>query len=170
MNNRFALTIFAATLILAGVSTAVAQGLPSTGVMHFGNTGTGSPFSPVLQHDQSIHAADKLVPRTVTIAVGGTVTFLLSNPVHGAAVYEAGTEPSDINLGMAGLLEGCPPEPYTNDPNGRLAQFAPICAGGTAANQLQFNEPGRYLVICTFEPHLALADMYGWVIVGEGKR
>jgi plastocyanin len=165
MTRKIALTMLAAALIFGGVSTGSAQGLPTTAVMQFGNTGTGSPFSPVLQHDQSIHAADKMVPRTVTIAVGGTVTFVLSNPVHGAAVYEPGTEPSDINLGMAGLLAGCPPEPYVNDANGRLAQFAPICAGGTAANQFQFNEPGRYLVICTFEPHLALADMFGWVIV-----
>jgi len=159
--------LLAAVALLATATTqALAQGLPTTAVMHFGNMGTGSPFSPVLQHDESIHAADKMVPRTVTVAVGGTVTFVFSNPVHGAAVYASGTTVDDINLGAVSLIAGCPPAPYINDPDDRIAQFAPICGGGNPSNQLQFNTPGRYLVICSFAPHFGEADMWGWVIVG----
>jgi len=55
-----------------------------------------------------------------------------------------------------------------NDPDGRVALSPPLdfsdhqqwtTPGGT------FDEPGRYLVICTTLPHFAEADMYGWVIV-----
>lgn len=167
--SKLILAFLAVALMLAGASELAAQGLPSSAVMQFGNQATGSPFPPGSGHDSSAHGADKLVPRTVTIAVGGTVTFVLSNPVHGIGVYAAGTDTADIDLSAVAILGGCPPVPYINDANGRLAQFAPICAGGTAANQWQFNEPGRYLVICTFAPHFAGADMFGWVIVGEGR-
>lgn len=162
-------TFVVAILMFTGAASVMAQGLPTTAVMHFGNTGTGSPFPPPEEHDESIHAADKVVPRTVTIGVGGTVTFVLNTPVHGIGVYAAGRQPSDINTGLLQNLGGCPPPPYINDANNRLASFAPICAGGNPANQFQFNTPGRYLIICTFLPHFTDAEMWGWVIVGEGK-
>ena len=38
-------------------------------------------------------------------------------------------------------------------------------AGGSTSPSFTFTEPGRYLVICTFLPHFADAQMYGWVIV-----
>ena len=161
-----------ATLALLTIcaSTGIAQGLPTSAVMNFGNTGGGSPFPPQQEHDESIHAADKMVPRNVTIAVGGTVTFQLNTPVHAVGVYAPGTKPADINTSiLQGPIAGCPPVPYINDASDRLATFAPICAGGNAANQYQFNAPGRYLIICTFLPHFADADMWAWVIVGEGR-
>lgn len=159
------IAVFAATALLSAWGTVGAQGLPSAAVMQLGNQGTGSPFPPPLGHDQSIHAADKMVPRTVTLAAGGTVTFVLGNAVHAVAVYAAGTEPEDIDTTNIEFPAGCPPAPYLNDPTDRLASFAPICAGGSPANQLVFSEPGRYLVVCRFAPHLLEADMFGWVIV-----
>ena len=106
-----------------------------------------------------------MVPRTVVISAGGTVTFLLNNFVHGVGVYAAGTQPSDIDTGFSQVLVGCPPVPYLTDANGQLASFAPICAGGNQANQFQFNAPGRYFVICTFAPHFEAGAMWAWVIV-----
>lgn len=164
MFKLFQSTAFA-ILTLAAATLSMAQGLPATAVMQLGNQGTGSPFPP--HHDGSIHAQDKFVPRTVTVAEGGTVTFVLNNNVHGFAVYVAGTQPADIDTTDVELLAGCPPVPYIDDANGRMAAYAPVCAGGTQAPQVQFNTPGRYLVICTFAPHFTEADMWGWVIVGK---
>lgn len=142
-----------------------AIGQPVSAVMQLGNMGTGSDFFPPGTHDQSFEAADKMVPETVVISVGGTVTFELSNPVHGVGIYAAGTEVSDVDVSMVEILPTCPPAPYINDASERLAQFAPVCGGGNASNGFQFNAPGKYLVICTFAPHFIGADMYGWVIV-----
>lgn len=148
--------------IVAGTAV-LAQAQPTSGVMQLGNQGTGTGFDPPT--NQSFHGADKMVPRTVVILEGGTVTFPLGNAVHGVAVYAAGTEPSDIDLGFVQMLAGCPPVPYLTDADGRLASFAPICNQGDPAPSYTFDEPGRYLVICTFAPHLEFADMWGWVIV-----
>jgi hypothetical protein len=63
------------------VSTQDASGgLPMSATIEFGQPDTGSPFPAPSGHDQSSHAKDNLVPRTVVIAQGGTVTFDLSGP------------------------------------------------------------------------------------------
>ena len=153
-----------AFLILFGTQALAKPPLHAT--MQFGNTGTGSDFPPQLGHDQSIHAEDKLVPRTVTISAGGTVAFVLSNPIHGIAVYAPGTTVAGLDTSTASPLGGqCPPVPFLNDANNRRVQFPPLCAGGNPVGSYQFMAPGRYLVICTFLPHLYDADMFGWVIV-----
>jgi hypothetical protein len=47
----------------------------STATMQFGQPNVGSDYPPVPPHDQSAHAKDNLVPRTVVIDKGGKVTF-----------------------------------------------------------------------------------------------
>jgi plastocyanin len=134
----------------------------------FGRPDTGSDFPPPSGHDQSSHAKDNLVPRTVVIATGGTVTFDLSGPgraPHQVAVYPAGTEPGDVDTSaLAPPVAGCPPAPLIVDPDGIILAPQP-CAGGTTSPSHTFTQPGRYLVICTFLPHFAQFQMYGWVIV-----
>jgi hypothetical protein len=144
----------------------------ATATVRFGINELGSPFPPQDRHDHSSTAADMLVPQTVVIARGGSVTFQIDE-VHQAAVYRPGLLPGDIridgttlesaDLGFGIVL----PQFRINDPNGRLA-LAPAQAlvdhtwttpPGT------FDEPGRYLVICTSAPHFVLNRMYGWVIV-----
>lgn len=139
---------------------------PLTATIQFGQTDVGSPFPPPLGHDQSSHAKDNLVPRTVVISQGGTVTFETFG-VHQVAIYEPGTKPGDIDTSiLAPPPPGCPPGPLINDPLGRVAVLgAQPCGGGPAVVSYTFNDPGRYLVICTFLPHFAEFDMYGWVIV-----
>lgn len=143
---------------------------PVSATMDFGVDTTGSPFPPPSGHDQSSHAKDNIVPRTVVIDRGGTVTFKMGPaPVHQVAIYDSGTEPSDIDTTI--LLPPppapCPPVPLINDPNNRLAFLsAQLCAGGSPAPTYTFTEPGRYLVICTFLPHFNVG-MYGWVIVRD---
>jgi plastocyanin len=140
--------------------------------VRFGINERGSPFPQQNRHDQSSTAADRLVPQTVVITRGGSVTFQIDE-VHQAAVYRPGMLPGDIRIDRSTLASAdlgfgiVLPEFRINDPNGRLAR-APSQAlvdhtwttpPGT------FEEPGRYLVICTSAPHFVLNRMYGWVIV-----
>ncbi len=145
----------------------VFAGPPDSATVDFGTRDVGSPFPPgPSQHDKSGYAKDKLVPRTVVISVGGTVTFN-SAGVHQVAIYEPGTNPSDIDTSVTTAAGGgCPPVPLINDSNDREALLdAPECAGGSLTPSYTFSSPGKYLVICTFLPHFTDADMYGWVIV-----
>jgi plastocyanin len=147
---------------------AATGGLPLTATVAFGNPDSGSPFPPPSGHDQSSHAKDNLIPRTVVIARGGTVTFDLSGPgraIHQVAVYPDGTDPADVDItALAPPPPGCPPVPLIADPDGIILAPQP-CAGGTTSPSHTFDKPGKYLVICTFLPHFADVQMYGWVIV-----
>jgi len=139
---------------------------PLSATVEFGQANVGSPFPPPSGHDQSSNAKDNLVPRTVVISQGGTVTFDTFG-VHQVAIYGPGTEPEDIDATIvAAPLPGCPSIPLINDPLNRVALLgAQPCAGGPTTVSYTFNEPGRYLIICVFGPHFTDFDMYGWVIV-----
>lgn len=139
---------------------------PLAATVQFGNPNAGSPFPPPLEHDQSGHAADNLIPRTVVIQTGGTVTFNTFG-VHQVTIYDAGTEPDDID---ASILRGTPclggAPLLIDDATNRLAVFDQPCAGGPASPSYTFTRPGRYLVICAFLPHFEV-QMWGWVIVKD---
>lgn len=123
---------------------------PSTAVMVLGNPDAGTPYPPQ-SHDQSLHGKDRMIPGTVVISAGGTVTFEV-NRGHRVAIYDDGTRPEDIVVGTG---------PGVFDPTNRLAlQPAP-----TPTYTYTFQEPGRYLVICVVTRHFVVANMYGWVIV-----
>lgn len=137
---------------------------PLTATVQFGLADVGSPFPPPSGHDQSGHAKDNLVPRTVVIQTGGTVTFDTFG-VHQVAIYDDGTEPETIDTSIrrgTPCLGGAPL--LIDDAENRLAVFDQPCAGGPASPSYTFTEPGRYLVICAFLPHFEL-QMWGWVIV-----
>ena len=157
-----ALSVFA----LGGVATAGPPGPPDSATVLFGDPNAGSPFPPGDEHDESIHAADKLVPRNVVISQGGTVTFETFG-AHQVAVYAAGAKAGDIDSSMTtGGGAGCPPIPLIDDPTNRLLVLGDQpCAGGPTAPSFTFGAPGRYLVICNFLPHFEDADMFGWVTV-----
>ena len=136
--------------------------------IEFGSEHVGSPFPPA-QHDQSFHAFDKLRPQTVVIERGGSVTFEIY-PCHQAAVYAAGTTPDDIDASLVvPNTPGCPPE-RIDDPAGRIALGPPQQPPGAGEIEWTtppgtFDQPGRYLIICTTRVHFLFAKMYGWVIV-----
>jgi len=144
-----------------------------TATVQFGQPNVGSDFPPVPAHDQSAHAKDNLVPRTVVIDKGGAVTFNTFG-VHEVAIYAPGTEPGDIDTTDLVLTPaGCPkpgPPPgaplLIDDDINRIALYAQPCGPGMRTVTHTFNEPGRYLVICAFLPHFQV-QMYGWVIVRD---
>ena len=124
----------------------------------------GSNFEET--HDRSFHAVDKVRPRTVTIAQGGSVEFEIY-PEHQPAIYEPGTRPEDIDTSQTEPIPLFPDLVRITDDDGRIA-LAPdqsleekewTTPPGT------FDEPGKYLVICTTLVHFVEANMYAWVIV-----
>src|SRR5687768_9737087 len=149
----------------SGVLSTVAA--PASATVQFGlPPNVGSGFPPTSGHDQSAHAVDNMVPRTVVIDVGGTVTFNVPG-VHQVAIYEPGTEPDDIDTSILVLMPpGCPRPGgvvplMINDPENREALYAQPCLPGGATRVVThtFTEPGRYLVICAFLPHFEV-QMY----------
>jgi plastocyanin len=144
-------------------------GAPAEAVVRFGNPDAGTErFGPT---HPTAHAIDNIIPNTVVIRAGGTVTFEVVPP-HLVAIYEPGTTPEDIRLipGVTLLDHVGPPGPpfipnfYIDEPNGRLFLDPAPAFGPPHAVQYTFEEPGRYLVICRIAPHFAL-KMYAWVEV-----
>ena len=139
-----------------------------TATVQFGQANVGSGFPPTSGHDQSAHAVDNMVPRTVVIDRGGTVTFNTFG-VHEVAIYEPGVTPEDIDTSVLVLTPAGCPKPngaslLMDDATNRVALYAQPCGPGLRQVTHQFDEPGRYLVICAFLPHFEVG-MYGWVIV-----
>ena len=161
--------LFAALISVIMMTTLTVVGTaapPNSATVQFGQGNVGSPFPAPSGHDSSTHAKDSMVPRTVVISQWGTVTFNTFG-VHQVAIYKPGTKPGDINVSVttSGGV-GCPPVPLIDDGDDRLAVLSDQpCASGSTAPSFMFDEPGRYLVICTFKPHFADNDMFGWVIV-----
>ncbi len=145
-------------------------------VVQFGQANVGTTFAPDSGHDRSGHAVDSLVPAVVNIAAGGTVTFNVPPGVHQVAIYEPGTTPDDIDTGDVTTLAafaGCAGPPVVNaplvidvldDPTLEAAYPVPCFTPTTVTHQ--FEDAGRYLVICAFLPH-SEDKMYGCVNVRE---
>ena len=153
---------------------AVGQGIPLNATVDFGRDDVGSPFDPPLEHDQSGHARDKVLPRNIVIRAGGSVTFQ-QGVFHQPAIYDIGTEPDDIDVSSTIDLTAPPPAPpgtviipnfLIEDPNNRLAlgpfSFTPTTWTSPPGT---FDVPGKYLVICVVVPHFVGSNMYAWVTV-----
>jgi plastocyanin len=134
-------------------------GISNTADVEFGTDEEKNPH-------KSEHAADKIRPHTVVIAAGGSVTYEIY-PEHQPAVYQAGTDPDDIDTSQIEPVPGFPGLFRITDANGRIA-LAPdqsdeekewTTPPGT------FDQPGKYLVICTTLPHFVENNMYSYVIV-----
>lgn len=170
--------ILAGIVGVAAFVTAASAAQPDSATIRFGLPNAGSPFPPGSGHDQSTHAKDSMVPRTVVIPVGGTVTFQVA-PIHRVAICDPGITPDDViaNIedGVATLVDlifpfeipnftiddpNCPIDPTFPVPE--LDQLSPVPLEWSTP---PFLFPGRYLVICTTTPHFLDNDMYGWIIV-----
>jgi plastocyanin len=158
----------ASAAMVAGQGTGGA----SEAVMQFGQGNVGSPAPPGSTHDQSAHAKDNIVPGTVVLAAGGTVTFDIPAGVHQIAIYAPGTTPDDIDTSILTTLSaqaGCAGNPVVNaplvinDPAHRVAVIPVPCFAPTQKTYT-FPAAGKYLVVCAFLPHFQ-AGMYGWIDV-----
>jgi len=161
--KRWAIAVVPVVVALGLLAPAVLAGPDTSATVRFGNDDVGSSFPPITEHDNSGNGKFNLIPRTVTISDGGSVTYdiFVRFGIHQPVVYAAGTTPDDIDV--------VGPFPFVNDPVGRLAIGDAVSGSpGTATWTTPagtFDEPGRYLVLCNFAPHFAEFDMYGWVNV-----
>lgn len=134
----------------ASADASAAAATPKPNVMVLGNPDAGTNFP--LTHDNSFHARDRMIPGTVVINAGETVTFQGAF-FHRVAIYNVGVKPEDILNTNAG--------PFVLFPVNRLyLQPTPVPQFG-----LKFVRPGKYLVICAIKTHFFGANMWGWVIV-----
>ena len=161
--------IFALGIIISAVyASTVAAGPPDSKTVQFGrdpgnrppvgrpcneDPAPGKPSCFPGDHDESAEADDVLVPRTVAISAGGSVLFDNAGGVHRVTVYDAGTKPKDIDT--SNIVSR-----HIDDDTGRLDWGSP---GDDL--QFQFDEPGKYLIICSFQSHFENREMYGYVIV-----
>jgi plastocyanin len=152
---------------------------PLAAVMQFGQVNVGSDFPPGSGHDQSAHAADNIVPRTVVIKAGGTVTFNLPANIHQINIYKPGTQPEDVDVSVTNRTtlasKGCGaplPAGLLNAPivigsgGSNFEAAISVPCGAPTERSYTFTQPGRYLVICAFLPHFEVG-MYAWVEVKE---
>ena len=144
---------FCGTVLLGGVLwPAFSTSADSTVTMRFGRPEVGSGCNFPCDDDHSFHAVDRIAPKSVAISAGDTVEFDVDG-FHQVAVYEPGIRPRDIEPNPATF-------PFVEDPGGRLAIGVP-----TVDFAYTFDEPGKYLVICSITPHFEEAQMWAWVIV-----
>ena len=115
-------------------------------------------------HDQSGNGKFNLIPRSVTIKAGGSVTYdiLVRFGFHEPKLYDIGTTPDDIDVQLP-IAQNL----FVNEDEGLIASGPRVgTAVGTATwTTPVLNEPGRYLVLCNFAPHFAEFGMYGWINV-----
>lgn len=104
---------------------------------------------------------NRIVPGTVEIEEEGEVDFEIIG-FHQIAIYRPGIGPMDIDT----MLRDANQAFLIDDPNGRIALSPPpnTVSSWTADDDL-FEEPGRYLVICTVVGHFVEDHMYGWIVV-----
>jgi hypothetical protein len=111
--------------------------------------------------------AHLMTPNEPTIKAGGSVSFIISG-LHNLQVYDAGTEPADVNISLIIPMTGPAPLtglPVIDDPNGRLYRGPdPSLLPLDRVEVVNFASPGRYLVICGFLFHFNDL-MYGYVNV-----
>ena len=119
-HRRSALAVVLGVGALAILTPTVLAGPETNATVRFGNDDVGSSYPPITEHDESGNGKFNLIPRTVTIPVGGRVTYdiLVRFGIHQPTVYEAGTTPEDIDI------QG--PFPFINDPDGRI-EMGPRC-------------------------------------------
>ena len=137
---------------------------PQSATMQFGLEDVGTGYPPPAEHDSSWHANDTIVPQTVVIDRGGTVTFNAVG-IHEIAIYNAGLGLADVNTTTNLVPHPCGsflPPLIGPDAATQLGYFATGCGPRTYTQT--FADPGDYLVICSVLPHFQ-TKMYGWVRV-----
>ena len=146
---------------------------PATELNRFPNVGASATAG------NNLHA---MIPHEVKIKAGGSVNFIIAG-FHLLAIYDDGTEPSDIRLTNLISPTITPPAPplinetrnriyFGVDPSvlPRLAPPNPPVAPASPPLQdrlevVHFPNPGTFLVICAVLPHFVNDKMFGYVQV-----
>ena len=169
-SRRDLLTTVVAGGVLAGGARAFAQqnhnqehapGPLSHAVVAFGEWKTPvDRFQPTTPANIGHHVS----PLEVTIAVNGTVSFLIGG-FHLLLIYNDGVRYEDIDATK--IIPG-PPVPLIDDPTNRLYRgLDPRVNSVDRIENVHFHEPGTYLAVCGVLPHF-LDQMYGFVkVVGR---
>jgi plastocyanin len=123
---------------------------PKPNVMVLGNPDAGSSFPP--GHDKSVHARDRMIPGTVVVNAGESVTFQGAF-FHRVAIYNDGMKPEDVLNTNPGAFVLYPYNRLYLQPN-PVPQIT-----------LKFLRPGKYLIVCAIKTHFFGNNMWGWVIV-----
>ena len=183
MRSRTASLIGLVVLVLIAlvVPAAVAtddQNVQST--VSFGQWQTDPPLDRFTNPNDRTRNEHVLIPREVKIKAGGAVNFIISG-FHEPTIYDAGTQPGDINTSL--LEPGSDPPGLIADPHRRIFRGIdpgkqPVLPGTVPAGQMnqdrvesvRFSKPGRYLVICAVHPHFVNDGMFGFVKVTAQDR
>jgi hypothetical protein len=111
-----------------------------------------------------------VLPFESQIKAGGGVNFIISG-FHVLAVYGPGTEFEDVNGSIRINIPGAPPgfpQAVDDSVNRVYRGLSPWTLSPAPLNDrvevVNFEVPGRYLVVCVFVPHF-LERMHGYVNV-----
>lgn len=160
---------------LAGLATLLALGLPTsqtfaadaprTATVSFGTWMSSPPLDRFPNtSDTRFRNNHAVSPYVVKIMAGGTVRFIVSG-LHNIIVYDRGTRPENIDVTQVVNTTGTPTVPIINDANNRIYRgLDPTLQAVDRVENVQFDQPGLYLVICGLRPHFT-AGMYGYVQV-----
>jgi hypothetical protein len=125
---------------------------------------------PTVNHFENAPAAadnvHKVLPFETTIKAGGSVNFAISG-FHVLTVYGHRTTWEDISTTVLTAIPGAPATfpKVVNDPVNRVYWGNnPFPLPQDRIEAVNFVEPGRYLVVCTFLPHFN-DRMFGFVRV-----
>lgn len=150
-------------LCLASAPALAIDGPLSNATVSFGGWMTSPPLDRFPNNSDRFANHHELTPNEVTIRAGGTVNFIIGG-FHNIAVYDDGTQPTDINLGIVVFPTAGGP-PLLADPMNRIYRgLDPSLQVQDRVEVVHFAEPGRYLVICGVLPHFS-EGMYGYVRV-----
>ena len=171
------------SMLCIGLAAPLAMAIDgplANATVSFGQWQTDPPldrFPNLSPRDRNNH---ELIPNEVTIKAGGAVNFIIGG-FHHPIVYDAGTQPGDIDVNNTTTTTGPTPSPAVlliNDPTDRIYRgldpsLQPLDRSGAFGQDrvevVFFPKPGTYLVICGVKGHFVNDGMFGFVTVLPGK-
>jgi plastocyanin len=157
--------LVALMLVALAIPSAVAiEGPNVQATVSFGQWKTDPPFDRFTVPNVIAQNNHQLIPQEVKIKAGGAVNFIISG-FHEPVIYDAGTQPGDINTALQLPIPPVP-VPLINDPSNRIFRGVdPRTVSQDHVESVTFDKPGTYLVICAVFPHFVTDGMFGFVKV-----
>jgi plastocyanin len=137
----------------------------STAVVSFGSWRTEAPLDRFPDAAPFTANAHEVIPFHTKIKAGGTVNFVIAG-LHQVIIYGPGTGPEDINASSTTPSTGTPAGvPLIDDPANRVYRGPdPSLYPRDRVEAVEFEAPGRYLVICGVLGHFG-EEMFGYIDV-----